>query len=297
MSLIRIWIIIGCAFYSVNMIAQNVDSLNARIAELRTQVGQLNSEIAKTQGLIPPTYGWSKNYAVTLGFNNTSFNNWTLNPNSNSRSTTIMASMAGGANLIKEKYFWRNNGLLNLGWQRLQLDKSSPEGENFQPMADLFRITSLFGWNLTEKLALSTLGQLRTSIIQNAFNPGYIDIGAGVTWTPMRNLVAVIHPLNYNLIIAEEALMFESSLGAQYRIDYNTDITKGVKFRTNLTGFASYSDFNNLSNLEWISGISFTAFKGIGIGLEYALRWAPQETRMLDANSQSYFLIGLSYAL
>jgi len=276
---------------------QLVDSLNARIAALKSQISTLNSELKATEARIPPTYGWRKAYTTTLGFTSTTLNNWQLNPNPNSTTTAIMASMAGSLNKIEEKYFWRNSGLLSMGWQKLQIDRNEPEGSEFQPTVDVFQITSLYGRNIAKNLALSALGELRTTIIENSFNPGYIDLGVGLTWTPIPNLVAVFHPLNYNIVIAEEALMYESSLGTKFVVDYNQEVLKGVKFRSNLTGFASYSNFNDLSNISWISGISFTAFKGLGIGLEYALRWAPQETQMFDNNMQSYFLIGLNYSL
>ncbi len=276
---------------------QLVDSLNSRIAALKSQISTLNVELKATEALIPPTYGWKKAYTTTLGFSSTTLNNWQLNPNPNSTTSTIMASMSGSLNKIEKKYFWRNSGILSMGWQKLQIDKDEPEGSEFQPTVDVFQITSLYGRNITKNLALSALGELRTTIIENAFNPGYIDLGAGLTWTPIPNLVAVFHPLNYNIVIAEEALMYESSLGTKFVVDYAQEVIKGVKFRSNLSGFASYSEFNELSNISWISGISFTAFKGIGVGLEYALRWAPQETQMVDSNTQSYFLIGLNYSL
>lgn len=276
---------------------QNVDSLNTRIGDLKSQISNLDAELKKTQGLIPPTYGWKKAYAATLGFNSTFNNNWQLNPNPNSTTTNIMASMTGSLDRIEEKYFWRNSGILSMGWQKLQIDSNEPEGSEFQPTVDVLQLTSLYGRNITSKLALSALGELRTTIIRNSFNPAYIDIGAGITWTPIPNLVAVFHPLNYNLIIADEGLDFESSFGTKFVVNYTEEFIKGVKFRSNLSGFLSYKDVGDLSNITWTPGISFTAFKGIGVGLEYALRWSPQETRMESSDIQTYFLVGLSYSL
>ena len=32
---------------------------------------------------------------------------------------------------------------------------------------------------------------------------GYLDAGVGATWTPVTDLVVVIHPLNYNFVFAD----------------------------------------------------------------------------------------------
>ena len=205
------------------------------------------------------------------------------------------------ANLIEEKYFWRNNGGINLGWLRFDQDsKDDAPGEDnsFQQVADVFNVQSLFGYNIAKNLALSALGEYRTTILSNFNNPGYLDLGVGFTYTPMPNLVVVLHPLNYNFIFAENDADFTSSLGAKFMVDYNTEITKGVKWRSNLSGFYSYKG-TDFSNYTWINGINFNAFKGIGVGIEYGLRWNPQETtaRELSSTSQSYYAIGLSYTI
>lgn len=61
----------------------------------------------------------------------------------------------------------------------------------------------LYGRNLSEKWAASALMEYRTTIIDNFNDPGYLDVGIGVTWTPIDNLIVVIHPLNYNFVFAK----------------------------------------------------------------------------------------------
>ncbi len=279
----------------------NKDSLQARIGELQGEVKKLEAEINKTKGLIPPTYGWKTGFGVTLGFNSTYLDNWQLNPNANSTTQMIMGSFNGFANYIQEKSFWRNNAIVSLGYQRQTLDRNDPDSpRNLEPTVDVLQVTSLYGRKINDKIAYSALGELRATLLENRFNPGYIDAGVGITYTPLPNLVAVFHPLNYNIVIAEEALGFESSLGTKIVVDYTQQIIKGVRLRSNLSGFASYENFSDLSNFTWTSGINFTAFKGVGVGIEYALRWAPQETRMVQSESgniQNFLLIGLSYSL
>ena len=146
--------------------------------------------------------------------------------------------------------------------------------------------------------AASALGEYRTSILSNFNNPGYLDIGVGFTYTPLPNLVITAHPINYNFIIAKDDGDYNSSLGAKIVANYTTNLFPGVAWRSNLSSFISYNG-NDLSNYTWINGINLKAFKGIGIGIEYGLRWNPQETaaRELTSGTQSYYAIGISYSL
>jgi hypothetical protein len=44
----------------------------------------------------------------------------------------------------------------------------------------------------------------------NLNDPGYLDLGAGVTWTPIKDLIVVIHPLNYHFIFSSGVLLITS---------------------------------------------------------------------------------------
>jgi hypothetical protein len=274
--------------------AQNIDSLNARKSALESEIKSLQTELKNTLSAFPPVYGWKTGFSGLLGFSLTDMNNWTSSANPNSTSSNIQVSAAGFAHLIEEKYFWRNNAQLNLGWQKLNLKTGAEDESKYQSTVDVLQITSLYGYRISPKLAASAMAEFRTSVIRNAFDPAYLDLGVGFTWTPNANLVVIVHPLNYNFIFSDE-VEYESSLGAKVVADYNRKIFDGVRLRSNLSGFLSYEDASDLSNFTWTTGVNFTAFKGIGVGLEYALRWNKQETRELDDDFQSYFVIGLSY--
>ena len=108
----------------------------------------------------------------------------------------------------------------------------------------------MFGYKLSDHWAASSLVEYRTSILDGRFNnPGYLDWGVGATWTPIKDLVVVIHPLNYNWVFADDGdVMFNSSLGAKVVADYKRKIAKGLNWKSNLSAFISYenSDFLNL---------------------------------------------------
>lgn len=285
-------------FISISLYSQTLEELKAQKAELDAQIGTLQGQVSAINGQIASFPGWYKGAFGTIGFNTSSFDNWVNASNPNSRNTTIMASFNGFANNIQPKYFWRNSGAINLGWQKLIEDTNNntdPKKE-FTQTADVFSLTSLYGRNISSKLAVSALGEYRTTLLNNFNNPGYLDMGVGFTWTPMKSLVVVFHPLNYNFVFAEEGSQFESSLGTKLVADYNTNIGEKVKWRSNLSAFLSYKDLDGLSNYTWTNGFSFTAWKGIGVGIEHAVRVNKQETgESPDGNTQQYWIIGLTY--
>lgn len=273
----------------------------ASAAELQAQIDAVNAEIAGLAAAIDKTIKWRFGSGGIIGADLNGFNNWAPTPNLNSAGQSISFAYNGFANLIEEKYFWRNNGGVTLGWLKYDPDTKNTDPnveEGFQQVADVFNVQSLFGYNIAKNLALSALGEYRTTILSNFNNPGYLDIGVGFTYTPMPNLVIVLHPLNYNFIFSDNDSDFTSSLGAKFVADYNTEIIPGVNWRSNLSGFYSYQG-TDLSNYTWINGLTFNAFKGIGVGIEYGLRWNPQETnaRELASANQSYYAVGLSYSL
>lgn len=293
------FLFIFCAF-TIALQAQTLDELKAKkaaleaeLAPIQAQINPIKTQIDALNGQIAKFPGWYKGSFGTLGLNFTGLNNWVVNPNPNSRATTILGSFNAFANKIDTKYFWRNNAALNLGWQKLNL-KGDAGDAKFEPVTDLLTGSSLLGYNITSKLALSALGEYRTTVIRNFNNPGYFDIGAGFTYTPMSNLVIVIHPLNYNFIFAKDNTKYTSSLGTKLVADYNATIYKGVKWRSNLTSFISYKQNDpSLSNFTWTNGFSFTLLKGVGVGIEHAIRSSKQESK----DMQSYYIVGLSYSL
>ncbi|MBK7427763.1 MAG: DUF3078 domain-containing protein [Saprospiraceae bacterium] len=289
---------------TASLSAQTKEELTAQKTELETQINALKTQVSEIETKIQtdfPDYGWKKGLFGTVGANLTGFNNWVTAANPDSRNITIQGSFNAFANRNEEKYFWNNSLNLNLGWQRLIKDNTMPleEEKEFSQTADIFNINSLYGYKLNSKFAISGLGEYRTNLLNNFNNPGYLDLGVGATWTPINDLIVVFHPLNYNIIFADDENMYQSSLGTKILATYTRTIAERFNWKSNLSAFVSYKDLDALSNYTWTNGISFTAFKGIGIGIEYALRINKQETiaNGSDKTLQQYFIIGLTYSL
>jgi Protein of unknown function (DUF3078) len=274
-------------------------AVEALVAPVKAESDKLQGEIDAINGKISAFPGWYKGSFGTLGANFIGRNNWfSAGANSDSKTTNIMGSFNGFANDLRDEYFWRNAGSINLGWQRLRT-KEAPKA-NFEPVADVFNVSSLFGYKLSSKLAASALGEFRTSVIEKAFDPAYLDLGAGITYTPMKNMILVFHPINYNFIFAKDESKFTPSLGCKIVGDYTANLYKGIKWRSNVSGFFSYKDqAPSLHNGTWTNWFGFNLWKGIGVGIEHGLRYSPQEGVQLTSkkNNQSYYVIGLSYSL
>ena len=289
---------------------QTIEDLKAEQSAKKDSIAAIQGRVDALQSQIDafPSYGWKIGAFGTVGLSLSGADNWYSKGVANQSAGNIGVTFNGFANLEREKYFWKNKTNINLGWVKLD-DKDDPDdNDNFESSTDVFTLTSLYGYKLSDKFAVSALGEYRTSIIDNFNNPGYLDLGIGGTWTPLENLVVVIHPLNYNIVFSDEGDIYDSSLGAKIVADYNK--TWGnLKFNSNLSAFISYKS-SDYSNWTWINSLGYTFWKNIGAGFDFGLRQSKQEALdyaintlgdttatfdNVDNKLQTYWLLGLNY--
>lgn len=310
-------LVVGAFFIGlVSMNAQTKEELQTQKAEKQAAADALQSEANALQAQIDALPGWRKGLFGTIGGSISNFSNWYSQGTPNNASGNIGISLNAYANLIEDKFFWRNSLTSNLNWVKLD-DKDNPnDDDSFNPTTDVFNISSLYGRNITKNFAVSGLAEYRTTLLDNFNDPGYLDVGVGGTWTPLENLIVVIHPLNYNFVFAENDAVFQSSLGAKIVADYTRQIG-AVSFKSNLSTFQSYKS-GDLSNVTWTNSFSYTLWKMIGVGFDFGLRSNKQEALNyelgqydplalplqavptfgnVDNKLQSYWLLGLSYNL
>ena len=291
-------------FVGVNsMNAQTKEELKAQKAEKQAEADKFQGEANAIQAKIDALPGWRKGAFGTIGGNLSNFNNWYSQGTPNNSSGNIGATLNAFANLKEDKFFWNNSLNLNLAWLKLDdKDNGTDADDDFNPTTDVFNISSLYGRKLSDKWAISTLGEYRTTFLDNFNDPGYLDLGVGATWTPIENLFVVIHPANYNFVFADGDSVFDSSFGAKIVADYTRKIG-AISFKTNLSTFQSYKS-GDLSNWTWTNGFSYKLWKMIGVGLDFGLRSNKQEAANFqvveledaDNKTQSYWTLGLSYA-
>jgi len=306
-------LILGTALFLgiTSLTAQTVEELKAEQAAKKDSIGAIQGRVNAIQAKLDAIPGWKIGAFGTIGGSLSGFNNWFSQGIPNNDAGTIGITVNGYANLLQEKYFWRNSANVNLAWVKLD-DKDDPtDDDSFREATDVFNISSLFGYKLTKTLAVSTLGEYRTTVLNNFNDPGYLDLGVGMTWTPIPNLVVVVHPLNYNFVFSKGATEFESSLGAKIVADYTRKFG-AINFKTNLSAFLSYED-GDYSNWTWTNSFSYTLWKAIGVGFDFGLRGNKQEAfnfalaqdpaivptptlENTDNELQSFWNLGLSYA-
>lgn len=290
---------------------QTVDELKAEQALKKDSVAAIQGRVDALQGQIDAFPGWKKGMFGTIGANLSGSKNWFSQGTPNNSSGNIGITLNGFANLDREKFFWRNSGNINLQWIKLDNKDIDTDDDGFNGTTDVFNITSLYGYKLSDKFAISALGEYRTSFINNFNDPGYLDFGVGATWTPVTDMVVVIHPLNYNFVFAEDDTAYESSAGAKIVLDYTRQVG-AVNFKTNFSTFQSYKS-GDLSNWTWINNFGYNLWKGIGVGFEFGLRGNRQEAFAnalaqpgaaadlaigdVDSPTQSYWLFGLNYSM
>ena len=290
--------------------AQTEEEFKAQQAPKKDSISKLQGEVDAIQAKIDALPGWKKGAFGTIGGNLSGFNNWYSKGAANSSAGNIGFTVNAFANLLQEKFFWRNSANVNLSWVKND-NKDDNIDSDFESATDVFSITTLYGQKLSEKWAVSTLGEYRTTIIDNFNDPGYLDLGLGMTWTPITDLVVVIHPLNYNFVFSSGETVFDSSLGAKIVADYTKQLG-AVNFKTNLSMFQSYKS-SDFSNWQWTNSFGYTLWKKIGVGFDFGLRDNKQEALnyaqnnapvpnpaetfdTVDNKLQTYWLFGLNYA-
>ena len=288
--------------------AQTEDELKATLKEKTDSIAAIQGRADAIKAQIDALPGWKTGAFGTIGGSLSNFNNWYSQGIPNNSSGNIGFTLNAFANLQQEKFFWRNALTTNLNWVKLDDEDDDTDNDGFREATDVFNLSSLYGRKLSEKFAVSGLMEYRTTLLSNFNDPGYLDLGVGGTWTPITNLVVVIHPLNYNFVFADDDAIFDSSMGAKIVADYTRQLG-AISFKSNLSMFQSYKS-GDLSNWTWTNSFSYTLWKMIGVGFDFGLRDNKQEALNyqvntlgntattfdnLDNDLQTYWTLGLSY--
>jgi len=286
--------------------SQTKEELEAQKTEKQATADAAQAEADALQAQIDALPGWRIGAFGTIGASLSGFSNWYAQGTPNNSSGSIGLSVNPYAKLDREKYFWYNQAQVNLSWVKFD-DKDDPtDDDSFIDATDVFNISSLYGYKLTSKWAVSTLGEYRTTLLNNFNDPGYLDLGVGFTWTPLSDLVVVLHPLNYNIIFSDSDSVFVSSFGTKVLATYSKSIGS-LDIKSTLSAFLSYKG-SDYSNWTWTNSVGYKVFKDIGLGFEFGLRDNKQEALNyalatdtdasfdnIDNDLQTYWLFGLSY--
>ena len=123
--------------------SQTKEELEAQKAEKQAEADKFQSEADAIQAQIDALPGWRVGAFGTIGGSLSNFNNWYAQGVPNNESGNIGFTVNAFANLIEDKFFWRNSLNTNLNWVKLN-DKDDPNDKNsFEPTTDVFNLSSL----------------------------------------------------------------------------------------------------------------------------------------------------------
>ncbi len=285
---------------SIGELKEMQSEKKAYIADLQSQIDAAQTEVKDIQLEIDKLSGWKKGFTGLIGFSINNSNGWVANPNPEASSSALNIGLSAYANRLGDKYFWNNKAILTKSWQDVDLTEADRMAENDglfdNGTIDIFNLQSLYGYKLNDKLAISAMADLNTSV-GNFLDPGVLDIGAGITWLPSSNMTIVVHPLNYHIAFSGvDGVATEGSIGAKLRADYNQTFNladKKVTWTTTLMTFIPYtSNEPTLFEYTWLNTFSLELWKGIGVGIGFGLRNAEFES----VDTQSYTSLGLTYS-
>jgi len=304
LNLILLFAILSVGFTQAQA---TLDELKAMQSEKLAAADALAGEAADLQKQIDALPGWKSGAVGIIGADFSGNDSWYAINNPFSSSTGLGLSATAFANLNQEKLFWNNLFSLNLKQVNTNLGTAtSTDGEEVKAITDALDISSLGGYKLSPKWALSAEGRYSSTLL-NFNNPGKLTISAGATWLPIPNAVVIFHPLAYELNFPGD---FVSAPGCKIGATYSAAIIPGVAWSTNLSAFIPYSAgegtvnrfptsnnlaFNDpkaefdtdaaavssetldystgdLTNWTWLNTFSTNIFKGIGVGLNVGLR-------------------------
>lgn len=280
----------------------DLDGLKAAKGEKEAMIDAAKADIDAIQGLMDTYPGWTNSLVGTVGGNFSGFTDWIQNENINATSGSIVLDILGALRYNDDKQFLYNEAALALGRVSNDLDTNSPGSQPVAVAPNKLNLSSLYGYKIMKNLALSAGAAYNTGVLgDNIFNnPGSLDFGLGVTWTPFEAFYLMVHPINYNWKFGDNP-DFTSGLGAKIKAGYNREILKGISWISILEGFIPYGEATrddgtiapSATWYEWTNTFAFSVWKGIGVGVTYGIRKAESET----SATQSRYNVGLSYSL
>lgn len=302
--LILMFLILGTSLSE----AQTKEELEALKAEKKDSVDALQSKVDALQAEIDALPGWRLRATGTIGGSVSGFNNWYAKDKPNASVGNFGINVFGFADLIQDRFFWKNALNINIGWVKFDDKDDDTDSNNYEVANDIINFSSLYGHKLSEKFAISGLMEYRSTLVNNFNDPGFLDLGVGGTWTPLSELVVVIHPANYNFVFSKGDSQYDSSFGAKVVADYTKNFGD-LNVKSNLSVFFSYEG-SELSNYTWTNSFSYTVWKSVGFGFDFGLRKNHQEALnfalsddpdatfdTVDNDLQSFWLVGLNINL
>ena len=311
---------------TINLSAQDVRTMEqikldqegtiSQMADLQAQLNALEGVLDTYDNELDQLDGWQKGLNGLIGFNFNRAFGWVANPSPRASTTAFSLNLTAFANYSKDKFFFNNRAIVTESWQDVDLSDADREQEGDglfnNGIVDIFNISSLAGYKITETFALSGLVEFNTSI-GNFINPGTFDVGIGGTWIPTKNFTLTVLPINFHVAFSGiTGLSNDFALGAKLRADYFNEFRvygRDLTWSSTLTAFLPYTSADEqfvffdprdltlamndetgfsagLFEYTWLNTLSFELWQGLGIGIGWGLRKSDFEGEKLSQSQQ-----------
>ncbi len=285
---------------------RDAETIKKELSEVKEQISKLQGKAKVLQTEMDGLPGWKLGAFGTLGISSSQFKKWYSNTKPNLIEGYINITQNAYARLNREKFFWMNALDIQLSWKQSYDQDKDTKDKGLELKTDIFKLTSLYGYKLSEKFALSSLIDYRGTFVEDFADPSFLVLAVGLSWSPIDKLYVVANPLGYEFIFSNSEKDYQSSMGAKFLINYTHRIGK-LNLHSDFTAFLSYKS-TDYSNWTWKNTLSYNLWDFIGIGFNFGLRQNKQEVfnnkltnypslKDTDNTLQYFWTFGLSYTL
>ena len=210
---------------------------------------------------------WETGGSVAVNFNQVALSNWS----GGGENTITIGGLVGlMGHMTEGKGTWAND--LELGYGVTKIGDADLRKSN-----DKLTFVSKYDYTATNTLFYSALLDFRTQMtdgfdygridsvtgepkkISEILAPGYLNVGAGMTWKPTSSFELLLAPVSNRLIIVlddelsaagafgvDPGEKIESELGATSRLKFAKELVENVTYDSKLNLFAPYEDFTTV---------------------------------------------------
>lgn len=210
---------------------------------------------------------WTKKGLTALNLSQVSLSNWSTGGES---TLGLDALFNYSADFKKERHLLQNRLELAYG-----LNKT--DGNGTRKTNDKIYLSSTYGYQLVQNLYLSGLLSFQTQFakgydygvnrdvaISRFMAPGYLLVGAGLTWTPKKYLTATLTPASWRGTFVTDQRLADlgafgvkngnkllSEFGANLKIEVNYEFLKNMTIYSRLDFFSNYLQNPQNVDVRW----------------------------------------------
>lgn len=273
---------------TMDLSAQSLQEVQSELEATKGEISSLEDKRAALEKQIEDfdLIGWKIGGTGGLGLNLAGFSDsWVIAKGDNTGA--LLGNLNVYANYNQDKWFLNNNGQLRLGYLNTVSNIADLWDGWTQNLDDIY-LSSLYGYKLTDQLAVSALADARTSF-NNFFDPALVTVGVGVTWTPSSNFVLVVHPLTFRgtWVQTDEkkpgygfddlSKNVQGDMGAKIKATYTDELLPRLNWVSDFTAFLNYGAFD-LPEITWNNDFGYALSEFVTLNFGHTLRYYKPET-------------------